>query len=118
MDTRTRNITAYRCPLGCLFLYRHQRCPNCSGLLLDVRLPGDAVLLTHTTVHVTPTGQPVRLGIAEVRRGLRTLCIVEGGVRGNGRDRVQLVVRDGRYIAVASQARLTSAGRTAASRED
>lgn len=101
-----RRVTAYHCPQGRVFLHRHESCPHCRGRLSEFPVRSTAVLVSHTTVHVNPTGHPIRLGVAQVRPGLRTLCVVQGEIRGNGRDRITLVRRDGRFVALARAARL------------
>lgn len=101
-----RRIPAHRCPNGCLWLYEHLYCPNCRAKLERVNIASTALLVSHTTVRVNPAGVPIRLGVARTTAGAATLCIVHGAVRGNGRDRVVLVLRDGRYHALARMARL------------
>lgn len=101
-----RYITAYRCVLGCLWLHEHEDCPNCGGRLVPVRTPSEAVVISHTVVRVNPTGSPIHLGVARTASGTTTLCIIHGRIRGNGRDRVQLVMRSGRYHALARGARV------------
>ena len=101
-----RRIPAHRCSNGCLWLYEHLYCPNCRTKLERVDIVSAAVLVSHTTVRVNPTGKPIRLGVARTTAGATTLCIIRGAVRGNGRDRVVLVLRDGRFHALGRSARL------------
>ncbi len=101
-----RYIVARRCLRGCIWLHEYGDCPNCGGRLVEVKIPARATLISNTTVRINPTGSPIRLGVARATAGATTLCIIEGNVRGNGRDRVHLVLRDGRYHALARGARL------------
>jgi uncharacterized OB-fold protein len=111
MNARTGRIVARRCPEGTLYLHEHGACPVCGGALTPVRIPSRAILVSHTTVRVSPTGEPYRLGVAVAAGGAATLCVVEGRIRGNGRDRVTLELRDGRYHAVGARARVTRRSR-------
>jgi uncharacterized OB-fold protein len=101
-----RSIIAYRCTQGCLWLYEHDDCQRCGGRLTPVRIPSEATIVSHTVVRVNPSGAPIHLGVARTPTGAATLCVIRGDIRGNGRDRVRLVVRDGRYHAIAARARL------------
>lgn len=107
MRARDRHLTALRCPEGKLYLHAHDRCPACGAPLTRVRIPSAATLVSHTTVRVNPSGEAFGLGVAVTGGGAATLCIVEGNVRGHGRDRVRLVLRDGRYHALAAGARVS-----------
>jgi uncharacterized OB-fold protein len=101
MRTRVpRFITASRCRLGCLWLHEHDDCPDCGGRLTPVRIPCEATLISDTVVRVNPSGSPIHLAVAKTSTGASTLCVVDGPVRGNGRDKVRLVFRDGKYHAV------------------
>lgn len=111
MSARTGRIVAGRCPEGSLYLHEHGACPVCGGPLTPVRIRSRAILVSHTTVRVSPTGEPYRLGVAVAVGGAATLCVVEGRIRGNGRDRVTLELRNGRYHAVGSCARVTRRSR-------
>jgi uncharacterized OB-fold protein len=111
MAGRTGRITARRCAEGTLYLHDHDTCPVCGSPLVGVRIPSAARLISHTVVRVNPSGEPFRLGVAVAAAGAATLCIVEGDIRGNGRDRVTLVLRDGRYHALAARARLSDRSR-------
>jgi uncharacterized OB-fold protein len=106
MRRGARYVEAHRCPEGCIWMHRHERCPRCGGPLRRTRVPNEAVLVSHTIIRVNPTGTPIELGLAVTRCGAATLCIVEGKIRGNGRDRVRLVFEDGRFHALARQSRL------------
>ena len=53
------------------------------------------------------TGEPFRLGVAVTREGARTLCVVEGQVRGSGYDRVVLVREGVRYMALGAGVRVS-----------
>jgi uncharacterized OB-fold protein len=96
-----RHIVAHRCANGCLWLYKHDDCPDCGLPLVATRIRSDATLISHTVVRVNPSGTPVRLGVARAAAGAMTLCIVHGEIRGNGRDRVRLVDIGGRFHALA-----------------
>jgi hypothetical protein len=74
------------------------------------RVAPDATLLLLTTVRVSPWGAPFRLGLAVTVCGrARTLCHVEGRVRGSGSDAVVLERRGD--VFVARPARTTRGGR-------
>ncbi|MCH7549224.1 MAG: hypothetical protein IH969_06800 [Candidatus Krumholzibacteriota bacterium] len=92
-------LEGWSCRRGHAFLYSHECCPACGAELSPRRLRAHATLRSCTTVRVNPDGDPYRIGIAVTEQGARTLCMVEGKIRGNGRDRVQLVLREGRYVA-------------------
>lgn len=111
-----RHVTAYRCPNGTTWLHEHDVCPCCERGLNRVRIPAEATLFSHTTVRVTPDGAPVRLGVAVTASGATTLCIIDGNIRGNGRDRVRLIFRDGKFYALGRGARLTRRPGQSASR--
>lgn len=81
--------------------------------MVPTRLRATATLVACTTVRVTPTGVPQRLGVAVTLDGARTLCVVRGGVRGWGYDRVLLTREDGRFIARGRAARAGSRVRPA-----
>lgn len=95
-----RFITAHRCPQGCLWLYEHEDCPGCGGRLAPVRISCEAIVVSDTVVRVNPAGTPIHLGVARTSTGATTLCVIDGPIRGNGRDRVYLEVHDGKYHAV------------------
>lgn len=114
----TPRINALRCPRGRLYLYAHDICPCCGGRLTPVRIPSRARLVAHTTVRVNPSGVPYRLGVAVTASGAATLCVVEGEIRGNGRDRVTLVERGGRFHARGARARVSRSPEPPASGAD
>jgi len=63
-------------------------------------IPARAVLELITTVRINPAGEAYRLGIAVTHAGrARTICRVEGHVRGLGHDRVLLERRGDVIIA-------------------
>ncbi len=105
-----RYIVAHRCRNGCLWLYEHDDCPDCGGRLVPVRIPNVATVISHTVVRVNPSGAPVNLGVARTTTGATTLCILHGKIRGSGRDRVQLVLSEGRFHALAWRSRFERAG--------
>ncbi len=92
-------LDGWRCGKGHVYLYPHDECPRCALALVPTRLGSMARLRSCTTVRVNPSGAPFRLGIAVTDEGASTLCIVEGPVRGSGRDRVVLVKTDERFVA-------------------
>ncbi|MEJ2719957.1 MAG: hypothetical protein P8181_02285, partial [bacterium] len=81
---------------GHAFLYAHSECPVCGRVTSQMESSPLARLLALTTVRVTPTGVPFRLGLAETNEGAKTLCIVDGNVDG---DDVTLYVEEGLYHA-------------------
>jgi hypothetical protein len=88
---RRRRLDAWRCRLGHVSLHDDGRCATCGAPLSALHIQPDAFLELVTTVRVNPTGRPYRLGIAVTRCGrARTLCRVEGAVRGLGNDPVML----------------------------
>jgi uncharacterized OB-fold protein len=104
LNLRTpRFITAHRCPKGCLWLHEHEDCPDCGGRLKPVRINNEANVVSDTVVRVNPSGSPIHLGVARTTTGATTLCIIQGQIRGNGRDKVRLVVRDGRFHAITGR---------------
>jgi uncharacterized OB-fold protein len=109
---RNLQIIAWFCRNGHRWLYGHNNCPDCGEPLAETLIASDARLISHTVVRVNPTGRPIRLGVAETASGATTLCIITGRIRGNGRDHVRLVLRDGRYHALASGSRLENSRTT------
>lgn len=97
---RDRFIVARRCREGCLWLYPYDRCPKCKTATTPVKTSALAFLTSHTVVRVNPGGTPITLGVARAAGGAATLCAVDGEVRGNGFEKVRLVVEDGRYRAL------------------
>ena len=102
-----RSLTGWRCARGHAFLHAHAECPACAAPLVPTRVGAAATLIACTTVRVTPSGKPFRLGVAVTREGARTLCVVEGRVRGSGYDRVVLVRAGERYLALGAGARFS-----------
>lgn len=95
-----RHLDAWRCEHGHVFLHPHHRCPSCGARLRAARVSPAARLLLSTTVRINPTGEPFVLGIAETESGrARTLCRVEGAVRGTGHDAVILERRGATVFA-------------------
>lgn len=88
---RLQQLPAWRCLNGHVSLHPGEACGSCGVPMHPYRILPDAVLELVTTVHVNPSGQPFQLGVAVTRAGrLRTLCRVEGAVRGLGHDAVVL----------------------------
>jgi len=88
---RRGKLQAWRCPNGHVTLQHDQVCVSCGASLRELHIVPEAVLELVTTVRVNPTGEPYQLGIAVTRAGrARTICRVEGTVRGLGHDRVLL----------------------------
>jgi len=76
-----------------------------------VRIRASAVLELVTVVRVNPSGQPYQLGVAVTRAGHgRTLCRVEGMVRGTGNDAVVLE-RRGEMIVARPRRRIRARSR-------
>ncbi|MDH3198678.1 MAG: hypothetical protein OEO21_10605 [Candidatus Krumholzibacteria bacterium] len=100
-------IDALACPCGGVVLHPRAACPGCGGRLSPTRIRAAATLVASTVVRVNPTGAPFRLGVAHAAGGASTLCVIEGEVRGHGRDRVRLERRDGRFHAIAARARVS-----------
>jgi uncharacterized OB-fold protein len=97
---RHRRIEARRCRLGHVSLQSDPACLRCGEPMQPVRIRASAVLELVTVVRVNPSGQPYQLGVAVTRAGrARTLCRVEGKVRGAGNDAVVLERRDDLIIA-------------------
>jgi hypothetical protein len=113
---RRNRLTARRCRGGHLSVQLDERCRVCGEPMRDVAIRPDAVLELVTTVRVNPTGEPFQLGVAVTRAGrVRTICRVEGAVRGLGNDVVVLerrgdvvVARRARAITPRSRARFAS----------
>ena len=96
-----RRLQAWKCTNHHTTLQPDSACPSCGAVLREFLIPPDAVLELMTTVHVNPTGEPYRLGIAVTRAGrARTICRVEGPVRGSGHDRVVLERRGDMIVAL------------------
>jgi uncharacterized OB-fold protein len=88
---RTPKLEAWRCERGHVYLHPHDACPECGARLRGSRVSPEATLLLVTTVRVTPDGSPFALGLAVTVCGrARTVCRVQGAVRGSGSDAVVL----------------------------
>jgi hypothetical protein len=97
---RLQLLPAWRCSRGHGSLHPDDVCTSCGEPLIACRILPDAVLELVTTVRVNPSGQPFQLGVAVTRAGrLRTLCRVEGAMRGLGYDAVVLERRGDVIIA-------------------
>jgi len=105
---RRGRLDGWVCGRGHASLYAQEACPRCGDSLASRPLGTDARLETCTTVRVNPGGEPYRLGVAVTTEGASTLCVVEGAVRGNGRDRVRLVRRGEVYVALGKGWRITA----------
>ena len=97
---RLPRLDARRCARGHLSLEADPSCTQCGERVYAVQVRPEATLELVTTVRVNPTGQPYQLGVAVTRAGrARTLCRVEGAVRGLGNDAVILERRGDVLIA-------------------
>ena len=106
MTRRRSSIAGVRCTRGHVHAQAANRCPECDAPTRPARLAGAATLVLVTTVRINPTGAPFRLGVAVTRSGrARVLCRVEGRLREQGHDRVQLEERDGAVVARAARGR-------------
>ncbi|HKW13750.1 MAG TPA: hypothetical protein VJS69_04605 [Candidatus Krumholzibacteria bacterium] len=95
-----RSLKAWNCTNGHLTLQHDPVCATCGASVRELNIAPEATLELVTTVHVNPTGQPYRLGIAVTRAGrARTICRVEGAVRALGHDRVLLERRGDMIVA-------------------
>jgi uncharacterized OB-fold protein len=113
---RQPRLDARRCARGHVSLHPDAACSICGEPTRRARVHGDAVLELVTTVRVNPSGQPFQLGVAVLRAGRsRTLCRVEGPVRGLGNDAVMLE-RRGAMIVARPRLRARSRGRSATRR--
>ena len=97
---RRQRIDARSCRRGHVSLQRDDACVRCGERLHPVRIRADAVLELVTVVRVNPSGRPYQLGVAVTYAGrVRTLCRVDGEVRGVGNDRVVLERRGDMIVA-------------------
>ena len=97
---RREKLKALRCIHGHITLQQDPACTTCGAALRQLCLAPFAVLELVTTVRVNPSGEPFQLGIAVTRAGrARTICRVEGAVRGLGHDPVVLERRGDMIIA-------------------
>ena len=92
-------LTLYRCDRSHTFFFAHQICPLCGAALGETESPPDGVLVSHTTVRVSPTGAPFRLGLARVACGAQTLCIIEGEIGTDPGEEVVIHEKGGLYYA-------------------
>jgi hypothetical protein len=96
-----RRLQAWCCANSHLTLQHDDACTTCGARLHEVHIAPDATLELVTTVRVNPTGEPYQLGIVITRaERARTICRVEGAVRGLGHDRVVLERRGEMIVAV------------------
>ena len=102
---RPPRLFLYRCVTGHVYFNRHSQCPECGEKLLPAGTIGRGVLLTLTRMAVTPSSEPLQLGIVQWRGGARTLCRIIGAVRGQGNDPVWLIQIDGIYHAFGRSSR-------------
>jgi len=110
---RRQQLDARRCAEGHLSVQLDERCVVCGRAMRAMRIRSEAVLELVTTVRVNPSGEPFQLGVAVTRAGrVRTLCRIEGSVRGHGNDAVVLerrgdmiVARPWRAVRARSRAR-------------
>jgi len=97
---RTERLTAWRCDAGHLHLHADDVCGACGAPLRVTSISPQATLLVTTTVRVSPSGAPYRLGLAVTVCGrARTLCRIEGRVRETGYDAVVLERRGATIVA-------------------
>ena len=110
-------LDVFACPAGHIFLHRSDACPACGAPFRTRRVPPYATLVLQTTVRVNPGGEPFRLGIAVTRCGrARTLCRLEGSLRGSGHDPVILVRRGDGFVARGAAYRPGRAARVTGAR--
>ena len=108
-----RRIDARRCRCGHVSLQPDPACLQCGERMYPLRIRANAVLELVTVVRVNPSGQPYQLGVAVTRAGHgRTLCRVEGMVRGAGNDAVVLE-RRGDMIVARPRRRIRARSRAA-----
>ncbi len=95
-----RRIDARRCQSGHVSLQPDPVCVRCGERMYPASIRANAVLELVTVVRVNPTGEPYQLGVAVTLAGhARTLCRVEGMVRGAGNDAVVLERRGDMIVA-------------------
>ena len=105
--SRRPRLEARCCARGHLTLQPDPACTVCGERMRSVCIRPEATLELVTTVRVNPTGQPYQLGVAITRAGrARTLCRVEGRVRGLGNDAVVLERRGDVLIARPGRSRV------------
>ncbi len=103
-------ITLYRCREGHVYFQPHPSCPDCEGRLEPTKTWGKGILITHTTIEITPTGKPLTIGIVRHRGGAQSLCRIIGDIRGNGKDRVSILCYGGLYYAFGRSVRIAYRG--------
>jgi uncharacterized OB-fold protein len=119
---RTRRLDARRCAAGHVSMHRDELCSQCGRVMRTISIGSEAVLELVTTVRVNPAGEAFQLGVAVTRAGrVRTLCRVEGTMRGHGNDAVILERRGDTIVArprrvVRARSRVRSANRRGARR--
>jgi uncharacterized OB-fold protein len=103
MTQRSENtpnqLRIYTCNSGHAFFVAHSHCPTCQCPLTESDVDNEAVLTSQTTVRVTPSGQPFRLGLARIQCGAKTLCLVGPDVPSDDDAPIVLALRDGLYHA-------------------
>jgi len=100
----TETIRVFQCSEGHSAVIEHKACPRCGRSLTETSDSSRAVLLSHTHVHVSPTGEPFILGIALTSSGAKTLCHVDGVPAGEGETEVTLSFREGLFRAAVTDA--------------
>jgi uncharacterized OB-fold protein len=89
------HLTLYRCGGSHFFFFPHEICPVCGAKLEGFESSPDGVLVSHTTVWVSPTGAPFNLGLARVACGAQTLCIVDGELGADPGEKIVVFVKGG-----------------------
>lgn len=92
-------VLIHRCRSGHAFFYSHELCPVCNEPLHPLEVPARARLVAGTTVHVTPSGELLRLGLAELAEGARTLCTLGADTEPGSSEEVVLRLEGGIYRA-------------------
>jgi uncharacterized OB-fold protein len=92
-------LVLYRCESSHTFFFPHRTCPLCGAPTREIDSPPEGVLISHTTVRVSPTGTSFWLGLARVACGAQTLCIVEGEIGSEPEEKVVIFKRGGLYHA-------------------
>jgi len=98
-----RPLTLHECENSHTFFFPHEACPRCAARLVQTEGPPDAVLVSHTTVRVSPAAAPFRLGIARVASGAQTLCIIDGEPGEGPEPEVVIEKRGALYFAKAKR---------------
>ena len=92
-------LSIHGCRNSHTFFFPHRTCPRCGAPTTRTDSPPDAVLVSHTTVRVSPSGAPFRLGLARVASGAQTLCLIEGELGSTPVSEVVIEERGGLYYA-------------------